>query len=151
MERRRESMPLVDWDALSQFVEATYLDFSRYGTDFLRFRARHEGAEAWFKLRPLHGTDPEWVYFMSKVCPEARIEPRAALYRSGVTPIGELSLFGEYLLIGQRVPLPGLTSRLVEVVVQELVRERALVLRELVKEPGGEGDPGPSAYAHLIE
>lgn len=126
-----KSISLSTWELVDGWVHATYIDVSRFGSEFIRFRAQCGQEVAWLKLRTLTGTIPLWIYFLAKVCREVDVDPRAVLYRSGTTPIGELSLFDSYLVIGQRVPLEGLTDRGLKYVIEALVRERALVIAEL--------------------
>lgn len=143
-----EPRALNDWDALRAHISATYQEVTEFAHEFLRFRVRRGEDATWIKLRILNEEGPTWIYFLSKVCPESAVDPRVILHRSGVTPIGELSLFGDFVVVGQRVPLAGLNTQTVETIVNALVTERALILKELVKDPGASGDP---VFSHLTE
>ncbi len=142
-----EVRSLSDWETLCAYIRETYQDVTVFAAELIRFRVQKGETSTWVKLRTLSLTEPMWIYFLTKVCPEAQVDPRAILHRSGVTPIGELSLFGDFVVFGQRVPLAGLNSETVSTIVDTLVTERMLIVKELVKSDA----EASTAFSHLTE
>jgi len=112
---------LFRWQDLIAYLEAHHTDVQTFPGDRLRMTYRHEGRNIPFGgyiLRAPSGA--AWLVVAIKLCADVELRPRPALVANSDLPVGTISLLANFGVLRQSLPLEGLRSDHLELVLSAL-------------------------------